>query len=368
MDNEMTGLEAWLQVLGSWIILFDTWGLINSFGIYQSFYETDLLSSHSSSDISWIGSIQGALLLIVGVISGPLYDAGYFRHMLIIGILLIVMGQFITSLCSMYWQFMLAQGFCTGLGMGLTYLPSTAILGQYFQKRRALAIGIAATGSPIAGIVLPIGFGWTSRIIAFILLALSAIPLVFMHVQAQPSNKVRSLFDNSLFKDGPFVLVMVGTFLVFLTAYIPFFYITVFANSHGLWTLDSTPYLVTMLNAGSIIGRIVPNALADRWGSLNITIICTVLSAALAFAWLHIRNIGGLIVFTLLYGMFTGGTISLLSSVYINFTPDASKVGARMGMACLLSGISLLIGTPICGAVLKILMRRGGSAQWRTAQ
>ena len=61
------GLQAWLQVFGSWAILVATWGLVNSYGVFQAYYETKLLPDQSSSSISWIGSLQGALLFLVSV-------------------------------------------------------------------------------------------------------------------------------------------------------------------------------------------------------------------------------------------------------------------------------------------------------------
>lgn len=133
------GLQAWLQVLGGTFTLVATWGLVNSFGVFQTFYETSLLAGrNTSSDISWIGSLQGALLMIFGVVSGPLYDAGHFRHLLAAGLFLIVLGMFMTSLATAYWQLLLAQGVCVGIGMGMVFLPSTAILAQYFSKKLPL--------------------------------------------------------------------------------------------------------------------------------------------------------------------------------------------------------------------------------------
>lgn len=51
----------------------DNRGIVNMFGAFQTFYETDLLSHESPSNISWIGSIQAFLLLLVGVFTGPLF-------------------------------------------------------------------------------------------------------------------------------------------------------------------------------------------------------------------------------------------------------------------------------------------------------
>ncbi|KAK4144400.1 major facilitator superfamily domain-containing protein [Dichotomopilus funicola] len=354
------GLTAWLQVLGSTAILVNTWGVINTFGVFQAYYESELLRDHSSSDISWIGSTQAGLLFLVGVVAGPLYDAGHFRHLLFVGLFLIVFGQFMTSLCTQFWQVMLAQGITMGVGMGLTFLPSAAILGQYFSRHRALALGLSSVGSPVAGVIFPImfsrlqpqvGFGWATRAIAFILLAVSAVPIAFMRTRVPPRAK-RSFIDTSALTDAPYVLFIAGGALAFLTLYVTFFYISLFAISHGVASESFAPYLVTLLNAGSVFGRIIPNALADRYGSLNLLIICIVASAVLVFGWLGIDNLGGAVVYTLLYGAFSGGVVSLTPSVIVGLSPDMSRVGARMGMGFLVMGVSILVGTPIAGAIL----------------
>ena len=66
---------------------------------------------------------------------------------MVTGMFLEVFGMFMTSLGSKYWQILLSQGICVGLGSGLLALTSLAILPLYFVKRRLLAGGIAATGS-----------------------------------------------------------------------------------------------------------------------------------------------------------------------------------------------------------------------------
>lgn len=56
---------AWLQVIGSFFLWFNTWGLVNTFGVYQTYYQLDLLSSSTPSEISWIGSLQVFLLMVL---------------------------------------------------------------------------------------------------------------------------------------------------------------------------------------------------------------------------------------------------------------------------------------------------------------
>lgn len=118
-------------------------------GVYQAYYEDVLLTNSPSSSISWIGSLQLFLMIGGTSIIGPIFDRGYLRSLLLTGTFLIVFGLMMTSLCTAYWQFMLAQGVCMGLGMSCLFVPLVAVLPPYFTTRRALAMGIAASGSSI---------------------------------------------------------------------------------------------------------------------------------------------------------------------------------------------------------------------------
>lgn len=202
-------------------------GVIGAFGVYQTYYETALLANESPSNISWIGSIQAFLTLFVGVLSGPLFDAGYFRTLLLVGTTLVPLGFMMTSLCTSYWQVMLAQGICIGLGNGCTWIPSISVLPQYFVKRRALVFGISATGSSIGGVIYPIifhqlqpriGFAWATRVLGFISLATMATTIVTLRIRVAPKQK-RALLQLSAFKEAPYTLyclVVFGAFAGFL--------------------------------------------------------------------------------------------------------------------------------------------------------
>ena len=124
-------------------------GLTNSFGVFQSIYTVDLLSSYSPSDIAWIGSVQTFLLLFVGALTGPIFDKGYFRSLLIVGSALVVLGMMMTSLATAYSHFMLAQGICVGIGSGCLFTPSIALLATYFTTKVGIAMGLSAMGSGI---------------------------------------------------------------------------------------------------------------------------------------------------------------------------------------------------------------------------
>jgi MFS family permease len=124
-------------------------GLMNAFGVFQTYYQLDLLASKSASDISWIGSTQSFLMFVVSIVAGPVVDAGYLLPLLGIGSLLTVFGMFMTSICSEYWQVLLAQAITMGLGFGCLYVPAPTIVSQYFDANTALAMGASSAGSAL---------------------------------------------------------------------------------------------------------------------------------------------------------------------------------------------------------------------------
>jgi MFS family permease len=66
--------------------------------------------------------------------------------MLFTGNFLVVFGLFMLSLCTKYWQVFLAQAVCIGIGAGLLYIPSLALIGLSFSKKRSIAQGITTAG------------------------------------------------------------------------------------------------------------------------------------------------------------------------------------------------------------------------------
>ena len=142
-----------------------------------------------------------------------------------------------TSLCKEFWQTILAQGFGIGIGVGLIFLPALSIISQYFFKRRALAIGVAVTGSSAGGIVLPImlnnlivqhGFKKAVQYTGYLILGVLVIANVTMHPRIPPNpNPPKKPSPKQLFQDIPYSFFCAGAFLIALGFFFPFFYLQV---------------------------------------------------------------------------------------------------------------------------------------------
>ena len=265
-----------------------------------------------------------------------------------------------TSLCSRYWQVLLAQGLCIGLGQGLIAVPSVAILPQYFVKHRALAVGVAVSGSSLGGVIQPIvfrilqpkiGFRWATRILGFVSLSTCLFSLAVMRVRQTPKRK-RSLLEPGAFKEAPYALFCIAMFFGYVGFFGPIFYISSYAIDTTSMSDDLAFYLLAILNAASIPGRILPGFLARKAGPINMLLPASLITGILSLCWIGIHNSGGLIAFSLLYGFFSGGFVSLPAVAMTSLTPDLGRLGTRMGMCYTLCSFGSLGGTPVSGAIL----------------
>lgn len=282
-----------------------------------------------------------------------------------------------TSLCKEYWQAILAQGVVVGCGAGCLMLPSVAVMPQYFTKKLAFATGIAAAGSSLGifaslghfelstnlelgGIIYPIvfhelqpkvGFGWATRAIAFIMLGTLMIPITVMRAKVFPSTR-RPLFDFKVLREIPFDLFTLGEFFGFMGMYIPFYYISTYGIENRIVDANLGFYLLTILNAASVFGRIVPNFFADITGPLNISLPFIFFCSIIAFCWTSVSSTGQIIVFCIFYGFFSGTFVSITGPALATLSPDLSLVGTHMGMSFGFGALGLLIGNPVAGALL----------------
>ena len=138
---------AWLFVLAAFLLFVVTWGPSAGVGALQEYYQRSLLSHYSPSAISWIGTVNATFLISTGILAGPLFDRGYVRPLMLLGSFMVVFGQMMLSLSTEYYQILLSQGFCVGIGAGLIYVPAIAMVNAKFTSRRAIAMGLVTSGA-----------------------------------------------------------------------------------------------------------------------------------------------------------------------------------------------------------------------------
>ena len=233
----------------------------------------------------------------------------------------------------------------------------------YFSTKRALATGIVAAGGSVGSVIYPIvfrklqpkiGFPWATRVIAFIALATLSISVMIMRTRVPHPKKSRALIDTAAFKSPSYVIFCVGLFMAFIGLYIPFFYIIIYAETSIKLDGNLSFYLLSIMNGASFMGRIVPGLLADKYGSTNVLVICSLASSILSYAWIVIHDLGGIVVFCILYGFFSGAVVSVTATVISALVPELRLMGTWMGMSFCFAGLGFLIGNPIAGCIINV--------------
>ncbi|KAA8647251.1 hypothetical protein EYZ11_008940 [Aspergillus tanneri] len=354
------GLEAWCQIIWSHFTFCNTWGYVNSFGVFQTHY-TQMLSE-TPSTISWIGSVQVFLLFSVGTLSGRASDAGFFKAVWGLGALLTVIGVFMASLSTTYWQLFLSQGLCLGIGCGLMFCPMLSLISTYFSKYRSLAVGLAAAGSSTGGLVFPavvkqllpqIGFPWTMRILGFITLA-TLIPSFIFFKPRVPPRKGGPFVEWTAFADLSYTFFSVGMFFAFWGLYVAFFYIGSFARDIVGVDQATSISLLLIINGAGMPARVLPNLLADKHtGPVNLLIPIIFITSIILFCWVSVTTSSDVYAFSVFYGIFSAGIQSLFPASLTSLTVDLKKIGVRTGMVLTIVSFASLTGSPIAGALVQ---------------
>ncbi|TFY65284.1 hypothetical protein EVJ58_g2061 [Rhodofomes roseus] len=360
------GMQAWCATIGGAFISFCTFGYASSFGVFQDYYV--LAGTSTSSNISWIGSLQLCLIFLVGFPAGRLFDAGYFHSELLFGSILYLFCLFMLSLAdpTKYYQLLLAQGIGMGVGGGFMLVPALSLQGHYWKKRRSMALGLVVTGSGCGGIIFPImlnrlisgadavGFAWGVRASGFLSLGLLVIAQLLMRTRV-PGAKERAEQPKpdilGSLTDPSFVFTVFGVFLVYWGLFMPYFYLQLWLNLHGLSSTLAF-YTIAILNAASVPGRIIPNVLADYFGTLNVVIPVSLTMGVLVFVMFGVTNTAAVIIFSILYGFFSGGYIALVPSVFAVLASRPEELGIQMGLGYCFTSLAMLTGSPIDGALL----------------
>ncbi|WPG98914.1 MFS monocarboxylate transporter-like protein [Acrodontium crateriforme] len=362
------GTRAWLQVVGSFLVFSNIWGITFAFGSFQTFYQLEYLRSQTPSNISWIGTVSAFLLIIIGVFTGPLFDLGYFKTLLITGAILETLGVFLLSLSSKYYQIMLCQGMLIGIGNGCLYLPGLALVGRSFRERRSIAMAITSCGAPVGGIAFtlafehlinPLGFAWTVRVIGFIVLAsyLVAFPLLLWGVSNLgdlASGTKRKLFDKTALRDLPFLSFSFSNMFMFMGYMSPFIYIAPFGKTQLGLSQTNALNMIVIAQATSVVGRMVCGYIAAKVGVMLPWVICGISSGVLCIGWIGIESQSTLVVFAALYGALSGALIPLPPSIFPVVCPNPKVLGTRLGMAQSFGAVGSLIGAPIAGALISV--------------
>lgn len=358
------GVQAWLVVAGTFVLIMTNFGLLTSYGVFQSYYVSHQLAHLPASTVSWIGSLQTFMILGGSFVFGKISDDYGSRWVLVCGSVITFVSMLGVSFCTTLTELILVQGVLFGLGGSMLFLPGCALVNQYFDRRKGTAMSVIIGAASFGGIVWPlvlsalfehprIGFGWGVRIAAVLLAVLLTISSVPMRPRLPPTPKALhqpwSQAWTLLTQDAStYTLYVVGVAVLLINFFVPFFNIASYAKKVGFSPSMAT-HMVAVINAASMIGRLASGPLADRYGRFNVLSLFGFASfLSLVLFWpipgLTLTK-AGVFVLAITYGVASGGSIATVASCVAQISPK--NAGAKLGLMWTMAAPGTLVGPVI---------------------
>ncbi|SNX81806.1 related to Monocarboxylate transporter 1 [Melanopsichium pennsylvanicum] len=363
------GLQAWLVVAGTFLLIMTNFGLLTSYGVFQSYYVSHQLAHIPASTVSWIGSLQTFMILGGSFVFGKISDDYGSQWILICGSIITFISMLCISFCSTLKQLILVQGVAFGLGGSMLFLPGCALVNQYFDKRKGTAMSVVIGAASFGGIIWPlilqalfdhpkIGFSWGVRIAAFLLAILLTISNALMRPRIAPNSKaLRQPWSQAvslLTEDiSTYTLFVIGTAILFINFFVPFFSIASYAKKVE-FTPSMATHMVAIINAASMVGRLVSGPLGDRYGRFNVLTCFGFASFLSLILFWPIPGLtltkAGVIALAITYGIASGGSIATVASCVAQISPK--NAGAKLGLMWSLAAPGTLVGPVISTALV----------------
>uniref|UniRef100_A0A8B9JW34 Solute carrier family 16 member 8 n=2 Tax=Astyanax mexicanus TaxID=7994 RepID=A0A8B9JW34_ASTMX len=374
---------GWIVLLGGFVITGFSYAFPKAISVYFKELMRDFGCGYS--DTAWISSIMLAMLYGSGPVSSIMVNRYGCRPVMLFGGLLASAGMIGASFTTNIIQLYLTAGVITGLGLALNFQPSLIMLGCYFDKRRPLANGLAAAGSPVfLSVLSPLGqvllerYGWRGGFLIMGGLLLNcctcgavmrplrcrvrttaargeanALELKEM-LPSKPGQENSNLLDFSVLRDKGLVIYIIAKFIVVLGLFVPTILLVNYAKDQGIPDKDAA-FLLSIIGFIDIFARPTCGIVAGlKWVRPKMPYF---FSIALLFNGLtdvcsaRSTDYKGLVIFCVFFGLSYGMVGALQFEVLMGIT-GTDTFSSALGLVLLFEAVAVLIGPPSAGRLV----------------
>lgn len=328
-----------------------------------------------------IGSGMGLFYLatsLTGPLVGSWVDRGHMRSVLLGGTLLFALSFVVMALAPNIWYvalaciFLLAPGVCM-----IGVLPCATMLVNWFEKRQALALGVAALGISFGGFFAPplaayliTNIGWQHSMLVFAAMIVAILlPLIWALVvgkpadvgqfpdgvepppiQSQPSSSAPpSATLKELMTQKTFWYLTLSVGLLSLCSILLVTYIVPLARERGLST-ETAALLVSAYAGSSLIGKFLLGWLGDKYAKRSVFILIQVFATVGWLPMLLVNSVAGLMVSVVCVGLAVGGLTPIWGSLIAAYF--GSRVFGRVkGAMTLAMLVCTVVPGPLGGLI-----------------
>lgn len=251
-----------------------------------------------------------------------------------------------------------AVQFLVGLGTAASFGPLIADISHWFERRRGIAVAIAASGNYLSGAIWPMllagilaDHGWRAvyAVLAMLVVGL-VVPLALLLRRRLPT--VASARADSLSQANARAANMSPRAIQMLLALaglsccvamsMPQVHIVSFCVDLGYGPAVGAEMLSLML-LGGVVSRIASGLLADRLGGVRTLLIGSALQCLALFLYLPFDGLVSLYVVSLIFGLSQGGIVPSYALIVREYLP-AREAGARVGFVMMATIVGMALG------------------------
>jgi MFS family permease len=318
------------------------------------------------ADISFTYSMNMLGFFAGGMVIGPLVDKRGIVLASIVSALGLAAAFALSPVTSSVGLFAAAQalaGFCSAA----TFAPLVADLSHWFEKRRGVAVAIAASGNYIAGAIWPPlvepmiqdhgwrATYWTAAGVALI----TMVPLALMlrrrpphHEEAEPAAPSRSLAALGLSPNALQALLVVAGVSCCVAMSMPQVHIVAYCSDLGYGVARGAEMLSLMLGFG-VVSRIASGWLADRVGGVMTLLIGSTLQAVALLFYFVDDSLTSLYVASALFGLFQGGIVPSYAIIVREYFPP-KEAATRVSIAISATIVGMALGGWMGGVLFDV--------------
>lgn len=350
---------GWIIVASAFFASSVVFGVIYSFGVFlqpmAADFRVDVIA------VSGFFSATAIIYYLLGAPAGRLADRYGPRPVVAAGAVILGAGLCLTAAVGDIWLAYLTYAVGVGVGGACCYVPTLAVIGGWFDRRRNIALGIAAAGTgsgtlafpPVAAVLIE-RHGWRPTFVIFgiagalVLLACAAV------VRPPPAARAPGPIGpkpRDLLRSREFVMLYASWVLATTALFVPFVFLPAFARDQGASEFGAAA-LVSIIGGASIVGRLLLGPVGDRIGVLPLFKLTVLMMGASYTIWL-LSAYEWLVVFAAVLGISYGSRIAAVPSVLIELF-GLENLATTLGIFFTATGIAALLGPTLAGLAVDL--------------
>lgn len=352
-----TGVDssrAWLTVVATFLSSGVTLGIAYSFGAFFTEMAAEFGSTRGETAVIF-GATTFAFFWL-SLLTGPAADRWGPRPVALFGAASLFIGLIATSQVDSLVVGYLTYGGGVGIAAACGYIPMIAMVGGWFEKHTATAIGLAAAGIGVGTLIVsPLSaelierLGWRDTYV--VLGVMGAVAMLWSaalidrppgHAGPQPLQ-FRAALGSPAFRR-----LWISALCSGLALFVPFVFVGQYAKERGAGPVASA-VLVGVLGGASVLARVGFGTAVNRFGSMLLYRSCFALLSSSFGLWLIAgESFALLVAFVLALGIGYGGFVAL-STIVMAERMGTVGLGSILGLFYTSQGLGGLIGPPTAG-------------------